>query len=148
MSVTDSTNPGETIVDILKHCDTQFWTENKPEILQLHERSPKGRENATDDAIYVNGVEAINLERFSADPVTQNQDASVRVLVYSLSESRVLNHTEDILECLRDYMNDNYEKTAWHNIEPSDVIDHRDTRVYRRTEHYVFEINADLHRQN
>ena len=146
MSISDSTNPVDALIEILEATDTAEWTLSKPEINRHDEISPKGRENNQDDAVYVRSAAGVSFDRFSADPSDLKQDGSPTVLVYSLDEDRARTHAGDIVEFLRQLMNDNYAQTAFHNIEPTEVVDNRASKITRQTNHFVFGVTAETHR--
>ena len=148
MSVSSADDPVETIRDILDATDTTNWTNTKPNILRLDDSTPKGRENEQDDTIYIRSTATVDLDRFSADPVEQTEDASVDILVYTLDDTRGKDHTRDILEFMRDFMNDNFEQTGWHDIQPTNVTDTRGSRIERQTNHFVFVVEVELERIN
>ena len=144
MSVSSADNPVETILELLE-ANTN-WSNSTPEIYRLDETTPKARENNQDDAIYVRATASNELERFSADPQEQTENAGVDILVYSLDESRAITLSQDLKRLFREYMNDNFEQTNWHDIEPTNVTDTRGSRIARQTNHYVFIVEVALER--
>jgi len=146
MSVTDSPDPVDAIVDILKATDTTNWSNRKPSLIEsMEQTSPKGRENRQDDAIYVRGP-GIDIERFSADPDDLMEDGTAEILIYSLDRTRLTTHTRDVIDFLRGYMNDNYEDTVFHNIVPTATTDNRQAKITRQTNHFVSLVEVELHR--
>jgi hypothetical protein len=144
MSVTNADDPVETVLDILDaHTG---WTNTTPEIYRMDETTPKGRENTQADSIYVRATATTELDRFSADPESQTENAGVDMLIYSLDNTRAKTLGEDLKALFQGYMNDNFTDTNWHNIEPTNITDTRGARVARQTDHYVFIVEVDLER--
>jgi hypothetical protein len=146
MSVTNSPDPVDAIVDILQAEDTNNWSLRKPSIIKsIEQTSPKDRENTEDDAIYVRGP-GLDIERFSADPNDLMENGTAEILIYSLDKNRATQHTRDIIDFLREYMNDNYTQTDHHHIVPSGTTDNRQSKITRRTDHFVSLVEVELHR--
>ena len=146
MSLTDSTNPVDALIDILEATDTAEWTLDKPEINRHDDVSPKGRENKNNDAIYVRSASGVQFDRFSADKADLTADGSPTVLIYSLAEDRARIHAEDVVGFLRDLMNDNYTQTNFHDIQPTEVVDNRASKITRQTRHFIFGVTAETSR--
>jgi len=146
MSVSDSTDPTDAVIDILVASDTSEWTFSKPGIKRYEDISVKGRENTQSDTVYVHSPTELSLDRFSAEPADQTEEGNAQILIYSLVENRAREHARDVVEIIRQYMNDNYDSTEFHNIEPTAIVDNRAQKVARQTDHFVYAVDIEMER--
>ena len=151
MSITQTTNPVDAIVDILEATDDTDYTTEKPEVFRHDTTTPQGRENEARDAAYVLSSASNQFDRFGVEPGAQDEqtaDADVSILVKSLTKGNGETLARDIRGILQGFMSDNYDRTAFHHIEPTQIIDDRAGRITRQTDHEDFIIECSLHRKD
>lgn len=119
--------------------------------------APKGRENRSDDAIYVmssieNSFERLGIEPGDPDTLLQTtadrqtEDATVMALVYSLDETRAKQTARGVTKLCKLFQSDNYTFTGFHSLEPESIIDNRGAKITRQTRHYIFAVEISTHR--
>jgi len=149
MSITTDTDPVDTVLAILDSTGTSDWTNAVPEIYRYSETTTKGRENESNDAVYVLSLGGTSLDRFGIEPGTQDnqqEDGQVQVLCASLTEQNSQDMANDVVGILRGFMNDNYTSTNMHYLEPTDIVDSRAQKIARMTDHFVYLVEIETER--
>lgn len=128
MSVTSSTDPIQTVVDILDATDAGDWPNagSKPTYIERVEESPRNtKENRTSaDAVYVWMPTEGSQDQFSAGVESYLDAAVVQVDAWSASSnSDPAGQAHALVEDVRSYFASNYwtdtaGKSNWHRIEP------------------------------
>jgi len=149
MSITTERDPVDALVEILEAAGTGEFRNTKPEIYKLHETTPKGRQNNRNDALYILESAGTDLNRFGVFPNqrdSQTEDGHVQCYLYSLNEQRVKTQAQDVVNYLRVYISDNYSKSDFLNIEPTNISDRRASSIARQTDHYVYVVDIQTER--
>jgi protein subunit release factor A len=107
---------------------------------------PKSRENRADPAIYIyNSDEGI--DRFSANTSDLEETTTIRLDVWTLAgATEAKAYRDDIVNTFKQYMRDNYNRTEFLDIEPSDAVDIRQTKISRQTDHYIYSVELEFER--
>ena len=128
------------------------WTNGTPEIDYWNDVNHKAKENRQADAIYLHTTGTDGIERFSADKGTIQETNSVLASVWTLGDATLSkrkaarNYRDDIVDIARGYMNDNFEFTEFHNIEPTESNDFRSQHNPRDTDHYIYTVEIETER--
>ena len=149
MSITTDTDPVDTVVAILNNTGVGDWTNTVPEIYRYSETTTKGRENESNDAVYVMSLGGTSLDRFGIEPGSQDnqqEDGQVQVLCASLTEQNSQDMANDTVDILRGFMSDNYTQTNMHYLEPTDIVDSRAQKIARMTDHFVYLVEIETER--
>ena len=148
MSITTSTDPRQTILDLLDNTTDSDWTQagSKPTILERQEevsQSTKG--NRRDDAVYCYQPTDETTSQFGYSYDRYQNSADVTADVWtptSQSQARAL--AEDIQTILFQYVNDNKSATDWHRIRPVSVTDLRHEKIADQGDHYRVQVEVRL----
>ena len=149
MSITTDTDPVDTVKDILDDTGATDWTNDKPKVFRYNETTTKGRENESNDAVYVMSLGGTSLDRFGVEPGSQDnqqEDGQVQVLCASLTEGNAQDIANDVVAILRGFMSDNYTQTNMHYLEPTDIVDSRAQKIARMTDHFVYLVEIETER--
>jgi hypothetical protein len=139
------------IVDIL---DTfNVWPCATPRIEFTEDVPHKGKENYPDPAIYVATEGSDTVERFSADGDSLQERKTVSLDIWvldSCNEQTPASIAEEyrrrVINILSAYMNDNFDRTEFHNIEPVASTDFRQEHIARQTDHYIYTVEVETER--
>jgi len=129
--------------------NADYFASGLPDIYKLHETTPAGRENQQGDALYILESAGTDLNRFGVFPNqrdSQTEDGHVQCYLYSLNEQRVKTQAQDVVAYLRVYISDNYSKSNFLNIEPTNISDRRASSIARQTDHYVYVVDIQTER--
>lgn len=144
LPISDATDPREAARDLLN--GGVGWTYERPEIDLIEDVPPKSRENRADPAIYIyNSDEGI--DRFSANTTELEETTTIRLDVWTLAgATEAKAYRDDIVTTFKQYMRDNYNRTEFLDIEPSDAVDIRQTKISRQTDHYIYSVELEFER--
>jgi len=147
MSATSSaTAPVDAIIDLLEGADSSDWTNADPNVFSWWDRTQqeRGPGDGQPAELYVWMPVATNIDRLSADAEVLIEESTVEIWVFTLDELETQEYARDVIFYLSDYMNDNEQRTLFHNLEPSGVEDFREQKVSERTDHYVYTVEMRL----
>lgn len=144
LPLSDSTDARQAAKDILE--PAKGWPNDPPGVFFNEAISPKAKENATGTNIYLYET-AGDIERFSADPKDLLEDTTIRVDIWSLDgQDTARAYRNRVLSIFQEYMNDNYTRTEFLNVEPSDSTDFRQAAIARQTNHYIHSVEIAFER--
>lgn len=139
------------IADILE--TFTVWPCENPRIEFSEDVPHKGKENYPDPAIYVATGGSDTVERFSADGDSLQERKTVSLDIWvldSCNEQTPASIAEEyrrrVINILSAYMNDNFARTEFHNIEPVESTDFRQEHVARQTDHYIYTVEVETER--
>jgi len=148
MSITSETDPVDALVEILTTRPSGTFS-TLVEIYRLDETTPAGRQNEQTNAIYVLESAGTDLNRFGITPGgqdAQTADGQVQCYIYSLDETEAKTVAQEAVAYLRGFLSDNYEKSNFLNIEPTNISDRRASSIARQTDHYVYVLDIQTER--
>lgn len=144
LPVSNATDPREAARDLLN--GGVGWTYERPEIDLIEDVPPKARENRVDPAIYIY-TSTEGLDRFSANTDDLDETTTIRLDVWTLAgAAQAKAYRDDIVNTFKQYMRDNYNRTEFLDIEPSDAVDVRQTKISRQTDHYIYSVELEFER--
>jgi len=149
----DPTIEGELIIEGGLVQDT-IWTYGTPEIAKWEDTTMKGKQNALDTYIYVHKPEGDGIDRFSASGDLLNETDTIRMSIWYPgnvndspgSDIRAKAYRDNLIDLFRTYMNDNFQNSTFHNIEPTDATDFRHQNIARQTDHYIYGVTVEVDR--
>jgi hypothetical protein len=149
----DPTIEGELIIEGGLVQDT-IWPYGTPEIAKWEDTTMKGKQNASDTYIYVHKPEGDGIDRFSASGDLLNETDTIRLSVWYPgnvndspgSDVRAKAYRDNLIDLFQTYMNDNFQNSTFHNIEPTDATDFRHQAIARQTDHYIYGVTVEADR--
>lgn len=150
MSTTTKDDPVDAIHDLLQNAGTSVWnTTQDPTVHRWHDRAEgeRGPGDGQPPELYVWQPSGGPIERFTADgALLWEPGAPVEVWAFSLDESEVKTLTDDVINFIDDYLDDQEQNTPFVDIQPTSVEDFREQKPRRVTDHYVYRVLVDLER--
>lgn len=152
MSLADSTSsdPVQTIVDLLDGADASLWTNASPIVEAFEDSSQQTKEHRRDPALYCWSPVDGNFEEFDAEYSHRETGETIEIQVWCLGDSHAdgqvdaNQYASDIVSILDEYARDNYNRTQWHQIKPDSVTDERAGKPYRDTDHFILRVQCTL----
>jgi hypothetical protein len=131
-----------------------LWDYGEPLVEKWEDTTMKGKQNASDTYIYVHKPEGDGIDRFSASGDLLNETDSIRLSVWypgnvndsPSSDIRAKAYRDNLIDLFRTYMNDNFQNSTFHNIEPTDATDFRHQAIARQTDHYIYGVTVETDR--
>lgn len=142
MSVSTSTDPVQTIVDILEAAADADWATagGPPDVIEKSEATDFSRKQRRDtlDAVYVLSADSGTVSKIGARYEPYRDERTVRAEVWTpASETLAEAYRQDIRDISLEYANDNQTATAWTQIAPAGDDDLRASTRARGVDHYV-----------
>ena len=107
---------------------------------------PKSRENRPDPAVYIYNSDE-EIDRYSANTTELAETTTIRLDVWTLAgATEAKAYRDDIVTTFKQYMRDKYNRTEFLDIEPSDAVDIRQTKISRQTDHYIYSVELEFER--
>jgi len=135
MSVTSSTDPVQTIVDILDDASSSDWANggsipDRIERTENSDPSDKARsQRLSDISLYVFSPADGDLSKFSADD-DAIQTETAQVDIYTDDSDTTNNYASDVISITGGYSSDNEQETAWTDIWPTTPVDNTGQAFY------------------
>jgi len=145
MSVTDAGHHVEDIIALLENAPDTDWTPTTPNIREYwadaqSERGPGADQPAV---CYVWSPTDTTLERFSIDEDKFREGNTVEVQIWSLDETEVRQLQTDVARILGQYLDDNAVATPYSTVEPTTLMDFREQKPARTTDHYIMAVEIE-----
>lgn len=144
MSVTSSTDPVETVKDVLDAMAAGDWsnlgsTPNRIQFEWESEPSEKLRNaRLSDVSVYVGSPAPGTIEQFSAGVESYEETQIVAATVWSGTKADTTNAAADIRDHFAaNYWPDNSQKSNWREIAPTEEDDQRAGAFYRSGFHVI-----------
>ena len=150
LAVDDITVEGELIVG--GEVVNQEEALDNPNVAFNESVAQKAKENEQEPSIYLSHNGEDTFERFSADKDELREDETVAASIWVVGDSertarkRARQYKNALVRIFKSYMNDNFEATKFHNIEPSNASDFRMEYITRQTGHYIYTVEIDTER--
>jgi len=145
LATSQSTDPRQATIDLIG--GTGGWPDTEPELYLNEEVPHKSKENNADPAIYVHQPTSGPTERFSAEGGTLNEIETVRLDIWVLgNQSEAREYRNRVIDVFQDYMNDNFTRTEFHDVDPQESTDFRHQKVTRQTDHYIYSVEIEFER--
>lgn len=126
MSVTSATDPVDTVIDLLKNESASGWTNSIPDRIEraeISEPQEKLRGSRIDQvSLYVWSPIEGELDKWSAEGGT-DQTETVRVDIMTQDATTSNTYATDVVDILKQYVNDNNSQTEWVDIWPDQIDD-------------------------
>jgi len=151
MSATsDSSDPVQTVVDLLDNTDSDNWPNGtKPTYIERRWDVDFGtKANRADPAVYVHSPEAGTHEQLSTAGDTKHREETIAAEVWAVAQPDHDAIASDVRAILEDYWDDSDGNTNWDRIRPRRDDDRRQEHFAQRTDHYVTSITIELHRDS
>lgn len=150
MSVSTSTDPVKTIIDILNDADPGEWTNSygAPEWVERQEDTEfSTKTNRTHaPAAYVWSPSDGDFTQMGAKYDAYLDDQIAQVVVWDAdSADRTSTIAGDVRDIIFDFATDNQSSTEWSEIAPDTESDLRAERHPRSSDHFVVRLNSILH---
>lgn len=149
MSVsTTETDPIEAVIDILQGIDSSRWRNADPTV-QRHNKVPQSQKGPGNDQapeLYVWQPTDAEITQFGSKWNETDEQFTVEIRVWSLSNSETWQYMEDIRTIFDSYANDNERRTQFHRLRPTLMNDIREQNPPRKTSYYVGSVEIDLRR--
>lgn len=164
MSATStSTDPVQTVIDLLTGTPADEWTGDKPDPIErqwAHDFNWKQNQNGP--SAYVWSPEVGTQDQLSADGTVKDQTETIGVDVWAPtptpayggvygatygSADVAVTVADDVVAILEDYWNDRTANTRWHRIRPQSVDDRRAEAIARRADKHVISVQVQLRRE-
>jgi len=144
--VTDSDDPVEAFRTIFAGIKRQNFRLPKPDVFAMWDVDPQQRLKKPDPALYVWSPTTGAIERFSADGDLHTDTRTVEIMVVTLDESQTHLYTEDIIDILKRYTDDNADLTIYEDVDPTTVEDNRGDNIYGKSDHYIMSVELETQR--
>jgi len=144
--VTDSDDPVEAFRTIFAGIKRQNFRLPKPDVFAMWDVDPQQRLKKPDPALYVWSPTTGAIERFSADGDLHTDTRTVEIMVVTLDESQTHRYTEDIIDILKRYTDDNADLTIYEDVGPTTVEDNREDNIYGKSDHYIMSVELETQR--
>lgn len=149
MSVSNSTDPVQTIIDILDNAAASEWSNayGVPRFIErLEETEFSVKKNRSDPACYVWSSVDGDFSQMGAGYDAELDDQVVQVDVWDRdSATRAATIAGDVRSIAYNYATDNQSSTKWSEIAPQSESDIRAETATRRGNHYVLQEFIMLH---
>jgi len=134
-----STEPVETVQEILDDYPDTAWTVNTPTVLFNWERafSEKGPGQGQPPELYVWSPIDASLSQLTADGDYLEEDHTVEIQCWTLNESETWQLARDTIQIFGDYLDNQQGVSDFLTLPPTASTDLRADKQARRTEHYV-----------
>jgi len=134
-----SSEPVETVQEILAGQPDAKWTDKSPTVLFNWDRafSEKGPGQGQPPELYVWSPIDASLSQLTADGDYLEEDHTVEVQCWSLSESATWQLARDTIQIFGDYLDNQQGVSDFLTLPPTASTDLRADKQARRTEHYV-----------
>lgn len=152
-ATSDSTDPVQTIVDLLDGSAVSKWSGTKPEYIEPDwESSENEKRSRSRDgpAAYASSPAVGPQDSFSADADVKIQTETVTVEIRSLGHATgtdTASIASDVVSILEDYWHDSKEFTEWNRIQPQETDDQRADSLARRADQEVINVTVSLERE-
>lgn len=144
LPVSDATDPREAARDLLN--GGVGWEYERPAIDLIEDVPPKSRENRAEPAVYIYNSNE-DIDRFSSNTTDLDETTTIRLDVWTLAgATEAKAYRDDIVNTFKQYMRDNFNRTEFLDIEPSDAVDIRQTKISRQTDHYIYSVELEFER--
>jgi hypothetical protein len=71
----------------------------------------------------------------------------VRLDIWVLgNQSEAREYRNRVIDVFQDYMNDNFTRTEFHDVDPQESTDFRHQKVTRQTDHYIYSVEIEFER--
>ena len=138
MSATsNASDPVQAVVDLLNGAATSVWTNADPEVHLQWDVSQRGKENNPDPALYVWSPVEGNFDAFDGEYSSLDETQTVEVDCWTMDAQETATLSDDVIQFLSEYGNDNESNTQFLHIRPSSVNDARAEHIARQTDHYI-----------
>jgi len=146
---TNEETPVEAIADLLEQATTSTWnTTQDPAVYKWWERSQseRGPGQGQPPELYVSSLTGAPIDRISADGALLQEEPTVEVWVYTLSESDTAQLARDVIQFMGEYMDDQEQNGPFVDVVPSNVEDFREQKLRQKTDHFVYQVEISLER--
>lgn len=151
LPTSDSTDPRAAIKELLVGFGQ--WPGTEPIVEYIDDTTPKSRENTNEPAIYIHKPSSDNLEIQSGDRLNITETETVQLSIWIVGtedetppERAVREYRNRLINGISGYLNDNYARTQFHHLEPTDATDLRQQHITRQTDHYIYTVSIETHR--
>ena len=148
---TTSTDPKQAAIDIIKAIGK--WPGDTPLVKPSEQVPHKTKENTLQPAVYIHKPTVGEIERFSADRLDTVETETVNLTIWILEgtnntnpETLARQYRTTLVNLFSEYMNDNFKRTEFHNIEPTGSTDFRQEHIARQTDHYIYTVEIETER--
>jgi len=134
-----STEPVETVQEILDDYPTTAWTNDTPTVLFNWDRafSEKGPGQGQPPELFVWSPVDTSYDQLTADGDYIQEDHTVEIQCWTLKESETWQLARDVIQIFGDYLDNQQGVSDFLTMPPSASSDLRADKQARRTEHYV-----------
>jgi len=143
---TDSDDPVDAFKIILQEVRSQAYALSRPDVFAMWEVDPQQRLKKPDPAVYVWSPTAGSLDRFSADGDLTTDSRTVELMVMTYSASATHRYTENIIDIVGDYVDDNAQLTVYEDVDVDTVADERGDHIFGESDHYINTIEISTSR--
>ena len=151
---TNEQPPVEAIQDLLQQADTSVWNTADPNVYKWWDRaqSERGPGQGQPPELYVSSLTGAPIERISADGALLQEEPTVEIWVYTLSQADGSGEEEcaqlarDVIQFMSEYMDNQEANGPFVDIVPSNVEDFREQKLRQKTDHFVYQVEISLER--
>jgi hypothetical protein len=149
LGTSNSTIPQNAIVELLETADTSVWSTDDPNVFRWQERTEneRGPGDGQPPELYVWQPTSAELTRISADNDLLQEEPTVEIYIYTLSESDTTSLSRDVISYMSALMSDNYSNSEFADIVPTGVEDFREQKMRETTNHFVYSVEVSLERE-
>lgn len=147
MSVTSSTDPVKTIIDLLDNASASDWTNATPDHIERWEETMFNiKTNRNGTGLYLWQATDGDKEQMGANYDHYREDEIVQIDIWDrASSTAAYEYLEDVETILFGYATDNYNSTEWGEIAPIGETDSRAQKRNRDASHYITALQCKLH---
>lgn len=144
------TDPRQFAIDVMDNISN--WPDGQAEIYRNEDVPHKSKENNADPAIYVHIPTGGDSERFSAEKVDLIETDTVRMNIWIAPNANkdgaalARDYRDKVVRIFQRYMNDNFEFTEFHDVQPTETTDFRHQKIARQTDHYIYQVEIETER--
>ena len=147
--LTGESAPVEAITELLEGAE-QFgvWNTADPNVYKWWDRSQseRGPGQGQPPELYVSSLTGAPIERISAEGALLQEEPTVEIWVYTLSESDTAQLARDVIQFMSEYMDNQEKQSPFVDIVPSNVEDFREQKLAQHTDHFVYQVEISLER--
>lgn len=149
MATSTSTDPVQTVIDLLDGTSSSDWPNTKPTNIEKRwTTSYRTKTNRSNLSCYVHSHDIGEQDALSTAAETKDEQEHVRVECWSPTESDAVDCGGDVKSILEDYWDDRTTNTTWQRIRPQSVDDRRAEAQAMGADMYVVAVDVLLRAEN
>ena len=146
LPTTQEDGPIEAIQDLLEQADSSVWSTDDPDVFKWWDiaQSERGPGQGQPPRLFVSQLTGAPIDRISADGVLLQEEPTVEVWVYTLSESETAQLARDVIQFTSAFMDNQEQNLPFVDVVPSNVEDFRHQKMRQVTNHFVYQVEIQM----